>query len=263
MSNRKYDVMGRECEVIRKIKEGHVIRFMKEEQTGGDEWSEYPGDMEIFTGKLFSEPPSYKYTEEIKRGRKTRSELQKEIAETSKELASIKGKHQAMVKELKAVPNLENIVRFLRGEITHYVFTGYTEIKTFDEARTTCSDREFRMLFLAGGAGDSYDKVRENLTWRLSYYGDGSGGSVGVIPCTSLKEAAKYFTQRVLKEYAEWGSDFRSDIRGRFKEYKIKVPAELVMQFKADEREYRKEKTARRKREIIKLRGEIKELQKK
>lgn len=145
------------------------------------------GEPEKINGKLYRDAPVQRQQrdvtalqDEIKSLKSARDELRAEIRKANNDFAET-------LQRLKDCPELENIDRFLAGEITHFVIDNdsSTSIQTFEEAITYTDDRKSyqRLLSLYGDA-------KRKPVWGIARYGDGSGSHLTYcIPCASLEEA--------------------------------------------------------------------------
>lgn len=197
--DRVYTVDGAECSFVATVDGGFVMRrvYVIDDEEGG---VEELGDVEV-VDRVFAVAPTAKRSEDVARLEKQVHELCAEVGRLQVErssLARAQAEHASALEEHKAVAR---VVDFIRGKITHFAARSYGEVEvlTRDEAiryaekdlggRSRAWDgRSLKLLTLYGNDAWEHRQGR-GLSWRLSHYSDGSGGSVEVMPCQSREEA--------------------------------------------------------------------------
>lgn len=132
--------------------------------------------------------------EDIKKHESERDRLKAELSgyrfKASAAVAKIKWIEHITEDEIREV--FDNLKSILSGEYTHVVLPNYdVEIMEWDHKLFAVQDDYRRGMFESLKMLSLYGEWngRLKLSWRVSDYRDGSGGSKTFIPCRSLQEA--------------------------------------------------------------------------
>lgn len=259
MSNIKFTADGKKVSIIGKLNQAEWI---VQEVFVTKEGAEIPAG-ENFVVKSLLDAPAESWKEKSLRELEERYEASKNRLEREREAMERKLSDAIALSKVKAnalfafsrnsdSEQLNILVRFMSGEITHFFDAQGCAILTFDEAVTEHDyhRRSIEGLKLISLFGSS----NGDLQYRLHNYSDGSGGSREVIPFTSYAEAFGYAQAAfndTCKRYVEPNQSYISDSW-----FKIK---ELVMPLDAREKYERLKKEANEKR-IATLQAEIDKL---
>lgn len=195
---RVYLLDGSECEFVAYVGDKVAVRkvYLIDDGEAGEH--EEIGDG-VLVPEVFASPPTEKRHAEVARLESALAELRGKIYAARREeaeLAAAAKQRAAVLAEHNAVAR---VVDFIQGKITHFAVRSYGDVAvvTRDEAlRYVEQDRwggrwdgrTLKLLTLYGN--DDYNhRNGRGLSWRLSHYRDGSGGSVEVMPCQSREEA--------------------------------------------------------------------------
>jgi FtsZ-binding cell division protein ZapB len=205
---RKYLENGREVEVVQEIIRvegdviGIIIRDVFEEE---EDKEENMGSPYLYTGKLFTEPPQFKFDERTQRYDKqivlmqaTVNELIQKKNNLQQEVQAVEKNYKDRIDMLQRYKGLERLEDFLLDKITHFIIS-YEEQDNTITYRTALLDKE---NFLKEDCNDAglrllclYGDSKGNLNWRANSYRDGSSGTNhSAIPCFSYEDALEKLT---------------------------------------------------------------------
>jgi hypothetical protein len=196
---------------------------------------------------------------------KTKKSIQNRIDETSRRLSVAEQKAKARASVLFAFAEnskeeqLQTLVAFLSGEITHFFAQNSYSPKIFSIDDNEAYDTDFwhsRMSVEGMKLVSIFGKSDGRLDYRLHAYRDGSGDSAKIIPCTSYEDALSKAQEHLngLAELYVDGNLQSLNIDGWLKIKGIKIPADAQKKFDGKKRE---QKLAL----IEKLRAEIADIE--
>lgn len=177
---------GRAVLVKAKTDAGYVVELGHED----DEGESYYEGLKVVS-KVFDRAPREKLDATIRELLELERSLRDGVSDLRMQKSNMESEHRKRLDYLKQFEPMQRIEDFLAGRITHYViYDGYHSDCPIPRISTPQSEisgddkyGDLKLLVLYG----SKDRT---LEWKLSYYGDGSGGSRShCIPCCSLDEA--------------------------------------------------------------------------
>jgi hypothetical protein len=214
-----YSVHGEAGRYVARVASGYVVEPIIEP----DDREEAPYYADPVTWReVFAKPPVQRLHAEVAEVEKKLGAARDALAEVRAARSEFDAEERARQVRIKQHQRLAALDDFLAGRITHFVHIspGYRapKIQSFDETMVREERRSGRELRLLGLFGD----VSRGLRWKVTTYGDGSGSTDEVIPCTSLEQA-----QALLIELVSSGWDaIRRD--GRY--YAITETVDLARQ---------------------------------
>lgn len=230
---------------------------------------------ENFVVKSLHDQPSESWKEKNLRELEQRYETTKKkledslsAQEKSLELARSKAKHHAdalLAFAVKAeASQLETLVKFLSGEITHVYKAGYyPEIFEWAEDNDSfdCENDSWSRRVKVDGLKlvSLYGYSDGNLGYRIHTYRDGSGGSATIYPATSYKEALAWAQADFDKQCADYLADTsRSLGLETWKKIEgIVTPPEVVEKYEAERTKSKRERIEKLRVELEKLESEL------
>ncbi len=198
----KYLESGQKVWVNRELKEGGFLVENMYENHNNDPDSYRPSyEQSYFVERVFDKAPAAIFDERIAILEKKIKVLRAEELELRFSMREAADKDKALMEKFKQHKKLSLLENFIDGKITHYVEINYGgKIIDFNDAKCQCDKKNLKLLTLFGDSeGD--------LTWRLGYYSDGSGGSSAVTPCCSYEEAKKELQSWMDEQIKESVSD--------------------------------------------------------
>jgi len=248
---------GYEVEVVAKLPEGYVVRYIYEEDDQELRIHKFSGD-EVFTvPKIYYKPLTHSqdsrvkiligeivYLEELKIKRQLEiSNLERDV---ERRLAKLK-KHKA----------LERVEDFLDSKITHYVknYYGRLSLSKFENevSEGYNHSKHLRLLSLFGDSNG-------DLEWKLNQYSEGSGDSTLVYPACSLEEAIEILYKEYLIQLEKTKANPTADLIAIANEYSFSVPEAYLSLFKQKKLEGLKKAIQERKSSLKDLEVELKEI---
>ena len=184
-----YTPSGSEVVLVSVEHDGYVVRpFLG---TGNAEMGEDDlGDPELVR-KVYARPPAERLAESAAQAQAAAEEARAAVNAARNELREVASMLAAHRKMLTAHPDLQPLVEYMEGRITHVATINYTTIKIQSVYDATAAGREFRkefrLLSLYGGntgpngCEDRYSEGSRSIDWRMAAYSDGSGNSF--TPC--------------------------------------------------------------------------------
>ena len=263
-----YNEDGRQGEYVTEHDGAHIVFPMMRDED--DCYEPRHGQPEVWH-EVYEKPPVPVVHEEVSAATAELDGLREEIGKAYGELSTIRAEraeyardHAAVRERLKENEALRNIDAYLAGTITHFVTSvDYVpKIETFDKAIVRKENRNGKELRLLGLFGDDDRGVR----WRVTTYGDGSGGSMStVIPCLSLEEAQdrvrKILVEKTIPSLrsGKLGQYYGSQVVDLAAEMGVLVPDDLLAQVKAQRAQQATERLARARTEVERYAASLRE----
>lgn len=228
----KYLENGQEVIVIEELKGG---RFLVSHVYENYDSEPYIGG-ESIVSRVYDTPPVAKIATAITNKQKELEELKDVLSEYRKKIDEA----QKEWKEVSKYKPTQNLLDFIRGNITHYVVLDQWDLAIVGFKDEVC-DYDKRKLKLLTLFGDS----KGDLSWNLSMYSDGSGSRKTVIPCTSYEQAVdelqefldsleNIYSYRAIEAQEKYGVKIKQELLDRFYEEKKKNVQERRDQLKKD-----------------------------
>lgn len=201
-----YSADGDLVSYVAAIPNGHIVSPLYGD---GEEEPRYSSESTYTTKHVSKEPPVEAKTAEI-------AKLDSQITEKSEQLKTLR---QAIAAEEKAAKGrhaeltkwsgMQTLEAFLAGKITHVVaYTNWSgpKIQTFAECFDYFDSSYSRQWKRPDGMKllTLFGRSKDDVTWKVNEYYDGSGSNTRVFPATSYEQAveiAKGLWNERLKEF--------------------------------------------------------------
>lgn len=200
-----YDIQGRAGSYVARAAGGHIVEPIYEHGEDADDGISY-GEA-VTWREVFATPPTEKLHADTAAALETLAETQRKLNAARDELRAFERDEKARVERIKQHKGLEELDRYLAGEITHYVafHDYYNTVEVIPIAETIeshSSNNGYGLLTLLPSR--SWDKT---VRWSVTYvpktdnwYSDSRTKSC--IPCCG-EDAANAMARKVLKAISE------------------------------------------------------------
>ncbi|MGN7827066.1 hypothetical protein ACTJJ8_10125 [Agrobacterium radiobacter] len=230
---------GRKVYVTHITTEGYYVVEGMEAQVYGDEVYEERGSMWV-TAKLYAQPPKPVIDEQIEKAKAELEEVREKYREVTNAVYNAERENKDRLAKLAKYKGLELLEDFIDGKITHVVWTEYDGalIKTIEDALTYYEDGSYGRHRTANGFKlvTLFGNSKGDLSWRVSQYRDGSGGSdQEIIPCSSYDDAVAKRNEILHQRMASMLDLYRKDksrdylvvkVADNFEKAGLEIPAE-------------------------------------
>jgi len=184
---------GRKVYVTHITTEGYYVVEGMEAQVYGDEVYEERGSTWV-AARLYAQPPKPVIDEQIEKAKADLEAVREKYREVTNAVYNAERENKDRFAKLAKYKGLELLEDFIDGKVTHVVWTEYNGaiIKTIEDALTYYEDGGYGRPRTANGFKlvTLFGNSKGDLTWRVSQYRDGSGGSdQEIIPCRSYDDA--------------------------------------------------------------------------
>lgn len=180
-----FDSRGTELYLVSIEPDGYIVRAVLEVDDG----TEYGDPVRLC--KVYAIPPAERLAEDAAKSQAAAEEARAAVTAARNELREIESTIAARRAMLTAHPDLQPLVEYMEGRITHVATINYTVIKiqpVYDAVTAGPNYRkQFRLLSLYGGytgpngCEDPYSEGSSAREWRIAAYSDGSGSDF--TPC--------------------------------------------------------------------------------
>jgi hypothetical protein len=231
-----YDINGRAGAYVARAAGGHIVEPIYEHGDDRDDGISY-GEA-VTWREVFATPPTEKLHADTAAALEKLADTQRQLSAARDELRAFERDEKARMERLKQHKGLEELDRYLAGEITHYVafHDYYNTVEVIPIAETIeshSSNNGYGLLTLLPSY--SWDKT---VRWSVTYvpktnnrYSDSRTKSC--IPCCG-EDAANEMAQKVLKAISEelLGKErsrrhYVSEFIACCEKFSVEVPQEL------------------------------------
>lgn len=200
-----FDIHGRAGAYVARAAGGHIVEPIYEHGEDGDDGISY-GEA-VTWREVFATPPTEKLHADTAAALERLADAKRQLNVAHEELRAFERDEKARMERLKQHKGLEELDRYLAGEITHYVafhdYHGTVEVIPISETMDSYSTNNGHGL-LTLSPSRSWDKT---VRWSVTYEPKtnnryNSSRTLSCIPCCG-EEAANAMALQVLKEMAD------------------------------------------------------------